>query len=91
MKKFAVTAVNIGEGSDFIPKLIAIVESRSQATNAALNYLKCECDEIEDQSGSEMLIDDVNLHASDNYGMYGMQMNVQEIELDVAISLVNFL
>jgi hypothetical protein len=86
MKKFAVTAVNIGEGSDFIPKLITIVSSKSQATNAALNYLKCECDELEDQTGCEMLIDDVNLHASDTYGMYGMQMNVQEIELDVTFS-----
>jgi hypothetical protein len=28
----------------------------------------------------------VNLHASDNYGMYGIQMNIQEIELDVTIS-----
>jgi hypothetical protein len=87
MKKFAVTAVNIGEGSDFRPKLIAIVESRFQAIDAALNYLNRECDEIEDQSGSEMLIDDVNLHASDNYGMYGIQMNVQEIELDVTFSI----
>ena len=87
MKKFAVTAVNIGEGSDFRPKLIAIVESKSQATNAALNYLERECDEIEDQFGIEMLIDDVNLHAADNYGMYGIQMNVQEIELDVTFSI----
>ena len=87
MKKFAVTAVNIGEGSDFRPKLIAIVESRFQAIDAALNYLNRECDEIEDQSGSEMLIDDVNLHAADNYGMYGIQMNIQEIDLDVTFSI----
>lgn len=87
MKKFAVTAVNIGEGSDFVPKLIAIVESQFQATDTALNYLNRECDEIEDQTGSEMLIDDVNLHASDNYGMYGIQMNIQEIELDITFSI----
>jgi hypothetical protein len=87
MKKFAVTAVNIGEGSDFRPKLIAIVESQFQAIDAALNYLNRECDEIEDQSGSEMLIDDVNLHAADNYGMYGIQMNIQEIDLDVTFSI----
>ena len=88
MKKFAVTTVNIGEGSDFIPKLIAIVESKSQATNAALNYLKCECNEIEDQTGCEMLIDDVHLHAADTYGMCAIQMNIQEIKLDVTISTI---
>jgi hypothetical protein len=86
MKKFAVTAVNIGEGSDFSPKLIAIVETQFGATNAALNYLKRECDEIEDQSGCEMLINDVHFHAADTYGMYGIQMGIQEIELNVTIS-----
>lgn len=86
MKKFAVTVVNISEGSNFIPKLIAIVETKLQANNAALNYLKHECDEIEDQTGCEMLIDDVHLHAADTYGMYAIQMNIQEIELDVFLT-----
>lgn len=34
MTKFAVTAVNIGEGSDFKPKFIALVDSIFQAKNA---------------------------------------------------------
>jgi hypothetical protein len=33
-----------------------------------------------------MLIDDVHLHAADTYGMYGIQMGIQEIELNVTIS-----
>ena len=75
-------AVNISERSDFIPQLIALVDSKSQATNIARDYLKHECDEIEDHSGCEMLIDDIHFHASDTYGMCAIQMNVQEIELE---------
>ena len=86
MKKFAVMAVNIGEGSDFIPKLITIADSKWSARNDALHYLNRECDEIRDQSGCQMIIDTERLHASDTYGMYAIQMNVQEIELDVAFS-----
>lgn len=85
MKKFAVTMVNISKGSDYIPKLIAIVESKSKATNAALNYLKRECDEVEDQSGLKMLIDEVNLRASDIYGMCAIKMHIQEIDFDITM------
>lgn len=81
MKKFAVTAVNISEGSDFIPKLIVIMESKWRARNEALRYLNRECNEIRDQSGCEMLIDTIHLHASDNYGKYKIQMNIQEINM----------
>ena len=51
MTKFAVTAVNISEGSDFQPKLVALVDSLFQAKNAAKNYLDREIAEVEDQSG----------------------------------------
>ena len=86
MKKFAVMAVNIGEGSDFVPQLITIEESKWSARNEALHYLNRECDEIRDQSGCQMIIDTERLRASDTHGMYAIQMNVQEIELDVRFS-----
>jgi hypothetical protein len=87
MTKFAVTAVNIGEGSDFQPKLVALVDSLFQAKNAAKNYLDREIAEVEDQSGIKMEIDNTELHAADDTGMYAIQMNIQMVNIDICLDI----
>jgi hypothetical protein len=87
MTKFVVTAVNIGKGSDFKPKLVALVDSIFQARNAVKNYLDREIDEVEDQSGIKMEIDHTGLHAADDTGMYAIQMNIQMANIDICYSL----
>jgi hypothetical protein len=87
MTKFAVTAVNIGEGSDFKPKFIALVDSIFQAKNAVKNYLYKEIIEVENQSGIMMEIDNTGLHAADDTGMYAIQMNIQMANIDICYSL----
>jgi hypothetical protein len=87
MTKFAVTTVNIGEGSDFKPKLVALVDSIFQARNAAKNYLDKEIAEVEDQSGIKMEIDHTGLHAADDTGMCAIQMNIQEVNIDICLTI----
>ena len=87
MTKFAVTAVNIGEGSDFKPKFIALVDSIFQAKNAVKNYLYKEIIEVENQSGILMEIDNTGLHAADDTGMYAIQMNIQMVNIDVCLDI----
>jgi hypothetical protein len=87
MTKFAVTAVNIGEGSDFQPKLIALVDSIFQARNAVKNYLDKEIAEVEDQSGIKMEIDNTGLHAADDTGRYAIQMNIQMANIDICLDI----
>ena len=87
MMKFAVTAVNIGEGSDFQPKLVALVDSIFQAKNAVKNHLDREIAEVEDQSGIIMEIDNTGLHAADDTGMCAIQMNIQMVNIDVCLDI----
>ncbi len=87
MTKFAVTAVNIGEGSDFKPKFIALVDSIFQAKNAVKNYLYKEIIEVENQSGILMEIDNTELHAADDTGMYAIQMNIQMVNIDICLDI----
>lgn len=87
MIKFAVTAVNISEGSDFQPKLVALVDSLFQAKNAAKNYLDREIAEVEDQSGVTMEIDNTGLHAADDAGICAIQMNIQMVAIDICLDV----
>ena len=87
MTKFAVTAVNIGEGSDFKPKFVALVDSIFQARNAVNNYLYKEIIEVENQTGIMMEIDNTGLHAADNTGMYAIQMNIQMVNIDICLDI----
>lgn len=87
MTKFAVTAVNIGEGSDFKPKFIALVDSIFQAKNAVKNYLYKEIIEVENQLGIMMEIDNTELHAADDTGMYAIQMNIQMVNIDICLDI----
>lgn len=87
MTKFAVTAVNIGEGSNFKPTLVALVDSIFQARNAAKNHLDREIAEIEDQSGIKMEIDHTGLHAADDIGMCAIQMNIQTVNIDICLTM----
>ena len=87
MTKFAVTAVNIGEGSDFKPKFVALVDSIFQARNAVNNYLYKEIIEVENQTGIMMEIDNTGLHAADNTGMYAIQMNIQMTNIDICLDI----
>ena len=87
MTKFAVTAVNIGEGSDFKPKFIALVDSIFQAKNAVNNYLYKEIIEVENQLGIMMEIDNTELHAADDTGMYAIQMNIQMVNIDICLDI----
>ena len=91
MKKFAVMAVDIGEGSNFKPKLIALSDSISHAKNAALNYLIARCSAFMSQSGTEMSIDDECLRAADEYGIHAIQISIQPIAFDVQMMyMTNF-
>lgn len=87
MTKFAVTAVNIGEGSDFKPKFIALVDSIFQAKNAVKNHLYKEIIEVENQLGIMMEIDNTGLHAADDTGMCAIQMNIQMVNIDVCLDI----
>jgi hypothetical protein len=87
MTKFAVTAVNIGEGSNFEPKLVALVDSIFQAKNAVKNYLDKEIAEVEDQSGIKMEIDNTGLHAADDTGICAIQMNIQIVNIDICLDI----
>ena len=87
MTKFAVITVNIGEGSDFQPKLVALVDSIFQARNAVKNYLDKEITEVEDQSGIKMEIDNTGLRAADDTGMCAIQMSIQMVNIDVCLDI----
>jgi hypothetical protein len=86
MKKFAVMVTNLSDGSDCKAKLVALVDSNSQAMNAAENHLRSIIKEYA-ESGVTIEADDW-LHASDEYGEYAWQMSIQEIELAADIQLV---
>lgn len=90
MTKFAVTAVNIGEGSDFKPKLVALVDSIFQARSTVKDYLDKEIAEVEDQSGIKMEIDNTGLHAADNTGMCAIQMNIQMVNVDIGVHVQTY-
>ena len=83
MKKFAVMVTNLSDGSDFKAKLVALVDSNSQAMNAAENHLQSIIKEYA-ESGVKIEADEW-LHASDKYGMYAWQMSIQEVELKIQL------
>ena len=79
MKKFAVMVTNISDGSDFKAKIVALVNSNSEAIKAAENHLDYI---IKEYSKVGITIEaDEWLHAADEYGQYAWQMSIQEIEL----------
>lgn len=83
MKKFAVMVTDISNNSDCKAKLVALVDSNSQAMNAAENHLQSI---IEEHAKIGVKIEaDEWLHASDEYGECAWQMSIQEIELDVGL------
>jgi hypothetical protein len=82
MKMFSVMAVNLNEGSDYSAKTIGLAKSMKEAKEISNEYLKCEIAELNDQAGIEMFIDNTGLHAADEYGMYGIQISIQEIDIN---------
>jgi hypothetical protein len=74
---------NLSDGSDCKAKLVALVDSNSQAMNAAENHLQSIIKEYA-ELGVTIEADEW-LHASDEYGEYAWQMSIQEIELEVSL------
>jgi hypothetical protein len=81
MKKFAVMVTNLSDSSDCKAKLVALVDSNSQAMNAAENHLQSIIKKYA-ESGVKIEADE-RFRASDEYGMYAWQMSIQEIELNI--------
>lgn len=83
MKKFAVMVTNLSDNSDCKAKLVALVDSNSQAMNAAENHLQSIIKEYA-EIGVKIEADEW-LHASSECGECAWQMSIQEIELDVGL------
>ena len=79
MKKFAVMVTTISDNSDYRAKLVALVNSLSEAMKAAENHLQKIIKDFAD-IGIKIEADEW-LHASDEYGEYAWQMSIQEIEI----------
>jgi hypothetical protein len=74
---------NLSDGSDCKAKLVALVDSNSQAMNAAENHLQSI---IKEYAEFGVKIEaDAWLHAADEYGEYAWQMSIQEIELNIQL------
>ena len=85
MKKFAVMVTNLSNGSDCKAKLVALVDSNSQAMNAAENHLD---NIIKEYAKIGLTIEaDEWLHASDEYGEHAWQMSIQEVELNIGLNI----
>ena len=78
-KKFAVMVTNLSDGSDCKAKIVALVNSNSQAMDAAKNYFQSLIKEYSEM-GITIEVDNW-LHASDEYGQYAWQVSIQEIEI----------
>lgn len=88
MKQYAVTAVDISIGSNFEPRIIAIVNDREHAHNIAVSCLKTFAKNLKDEIDVDIQIDEYKLHADDGFGENGYQMSIQEIEINVAIDVI---
>ena len=88
MKQYAVTAVDISIGSNFEPKIIAIIASREHARNIAINHLRLFAKNLKEAIDVDIQIDEYKLHADDGFGENGYQLSIQEIEIGVAINVV---
>jgi len=51
------------------------------------NYLYKEIIEVENQLGIMMEIDNTELHAADDTGMYAIQMNIQMVNIDICLDI----
>lgn len=79
MKKFAVMVTNLSDNSDYKAKIVALVNSNSEAMKAAENYLDYI---IKEYAKIGLTIEaDEWLHASDEYGEHAWQMSIGEIEI----------
>jgi hypothetical protein len=82
-KKFAVMSVDISSTSNFESTLIQITHTKQYALDIAYEYIKQKCLESEKQYGMKMVIDDTGLCAKSMYGLYGIKMTIQEIDMDI--------
>ncbi len=89
MKQYAVTAVDISIGSNFEPKIIAIVNDIEHARYCAICYMKTFAKNLKDEIDVDIQIDEYKLHADDGFGENGCQLSIQEIEIGVAINTVS--
>ena len=89
MKQYAVTAVDISIGSNFEPKIIAIVVNRELARYIAISHLQSFAKNLKDEIDVDIQIDEYKLHADDGFGENGCQLSIQEIEIGVAINTVS--
>lgn len=79
MKKFAVMVTDLSDNSDYKAKIVALVNSNSEAMKAAENYLDYI---IKEYAKIGLTIEaDEWLHASDEYGEHAWQMSIGEIEI----------
>ena len=88
MIQYAVTAVDISIDSNFEPKIVAIVADIMYARNIAITYMKEFAKKLKDEIDVDIQIDEYKLHADDGFGENGCQLNIQEIEIGVAIDVV---
>lgn len=88
MIQYAVTAVDISVGSNFEPKIVAIVADIMHARNIAITYMKEFAKKLKDEIDVDIQIDEYKLHADDGFGENGCQLSIQGIEIGVAIDVV---
>lgn len=70
---------NLSDNSDYKAKIVALVNSNSEAMKAAENHLDYI---IKEYAKIGLTIEaDEWLHASDEYGEHAWQMSIQEIEI----------
>lgn len=91
MKQYAVTAVDISIGSNFEPKIIAIVNDKEHARYCAISYMKTFAKKLKDEIDVDIQIDEYTLHADDGFGENGCQLNIQEIEIDGTIDVISYM
>ena len=79
MKKFAVMVTDLSDNSDYKAKIVALVNSNSEAMKAAKDHLDYI---IKEYAKIGLTIEaDEWLHASDEYGEHAWQMSIGEIEI----------
>ena len=89
MIQYAVTAVDISIGSNFEPKIIAIVTDIMHARNIAVAHMKEFAKNLKDEIDVDIQIDEYKLHADDGFGENGCQLSIQGIEIGVALNVVS--
>ena len=88
MIQYAVTAVDISIGSNFVPKIIAIVPTREHARYLAIRYMTEFAKKLKDEIDVDIQIDEYEMHADDGFGENGCQLNIQKIDIDDTIDVV---